>query len=114
MSRAPTGRNVTSPVIPLFSSDPLELSHPRPVGEQSGLALQEPVPPALNYPFLVSVGLDRPDHEVMINGIEELPSLTTCFDDLAEAIRAWAKGWLPSEAAAELLISHRIWLRRRG
>jgi hypothetical protein len=40
------------------------------------------------------------------------PRLTTCFDDLAEAIRAWAKGWLPTEAAAELLISHRTWLER--
>ena len=40
------------------------------------------------------------------------PRLTTCFDDLAEAIRAWAKGWLPAEAAAELLISHRAWLLR--
>ena len=28
------------------------------------------------------------------------------------AIRAWAKGWLPAEAAAELLISHRTWLLR--
>ena len=40
------------------------------------------------------------------------PRLTTCFDDLAAAIRAWAKGWLPTEAAAELLISHRTWLLR--
>ena len=40
------------------------------------------------------------------------PRLTTCFDDLAEAIRAWAKGWLPTEAAAELLISHQGWLLR--
>ena len=40
------------------------------------------------------------------------PRLTTCFEDLAEAIRAWAKGWLPAEAAAELLISHRTWLLR--
>ena len=40
------------------------------------------------------------------------PRLTTCFDDLAEAIRAWAKGWLPTEAAAELLIAHRAWLER--
>jgi hypothetical protein len=40
------------------------------------------------------------------------PRLTACFDDLAEAIRAWAKGWLPTEAAAELLISHRAWLLR--
>ncbi len=40
------------------------------------------------------------------------PRLTTGFDDLAEAIRAWAKGWLPTEAAAELLISHRAWLER--
>jgi hypothetical protein len=38
--------------------------------------------------------------------------LTTCFDDLAEAIRAWAKGWLPAEAAAELLIGQRSWLLR--
>jgi hypothetical protein len=40
------------------------------------------------------------------------PRLTTGFDDLAVAIRAWAKGWLPTEAAAELLISHRAWLLR--
>src|SRR5260370_3576629 len=40
------------------------------------------------------------------------PRLTPCFDDLAEAIGAWAKGWLPTEAAAELLISHRAWLER--
>ena len=32
---------------------------------------------------------------------------------LAEAIRAWAKGWLPTEAAAELLIGHRTWLLRQ-
>ena len=40
------------------------------------------------------------------------PRLTTGFEDLAEAIRAWAKGWLPAEAAAELLIAHRGWLER--
>ena len=40
------------------------------------------------------------------------PRLTTCFDDLADAIRAWARGWLPAEAAAELLISHQAWLLR--
>jgi hypothetical protein len=40
------------------------------------------------------------------------PRLTACFEDLAEAIRAWAKGWLPTEAAAELLIAHRTWLER--
>jgi hypothetical protein len=40
------------------------------------------------------------------------PRLTTCFDDLAAAVRAWAKGWLPAEAAAELLIAHRTWLLR--
>src|SRR2546421_11129767 len=40
------------------------------------------------------------------------PRLTTGIEDLAEAIRAWAKGWLPTEAAAELLISHRTWLER--
>jgi hypothetical protein len=38
--------------------------------------------------------------------------LTTGFEDLADAIRAWAKGWLPTEAAAELLIGHRAWLLR--
>ena len=27
-------------------------------------------------------------------------------------MRAWARGWLPTEAAAELLISHRGWLER--
>ena len=40
------------------------------------------------------------------------PRLTACFDDLADAIRAWAKGWLPTEAAAELLIGQRAWLLR--
>jgi len=39
--------------------------------------------------------------------------LTTGFEDLAETIRAWAKGWLPTEAAAELLIGHRTWLLRQ-
>jgi hypothetical protein len=27
-------------------------------------------------------------------------------------VRAWAWGWLPTEAAAELLIGHRAWLER--
>jgi hypothetical protein len=40
------------------------------------------------------------------------PRLTTGFDDLADAIRAWARGWLAAEAAAELLIGHRSWLLR--
>ena len=48
----------------------------------------------------------------MVRFAERLPRLTTCFDDLADAIRAWAKGWLPTEAAAELLIAHRTWLLR--
>jgi hypothetical protein len=48
----------------------------------------------------------------MVKRAERTPRLTTCFDDLAAAIRAWAKGWLPTEAAAELLISHRGWLLR--
>ena len=43
---------------------------------------------------------------------QRTPRFTTCFDELAEAIRAWAKGWRPSEAAAELLISQRTWLLR--
>ena len=47
-----------------------------------------------------------------MRGCRTTPGLTTCFEDLAEAIRAWAKGWLPAEAAAELLISHRGWLLR--
>ena len=37
---------------------------------------------------------------------------TTCFEDRAAAVRAWAQGWLPTEAAAELLIGHRAWLLR--
>jgi hypothetical protein len=41
-----------------------------------------------------------------------ITGLTTGFEDLAAAIRAWAKGWLPTEAAAELLIGHRAWLLR--
>jgi hypothetical protein len=37
---------------------------------------------------------------------------TTHFEDLAAALRVWAQGWLPTEAAAELLIGHRAWLLR--
>lgn len=33
-------------------------------------------------------------------------------DELRQALRAWAAGWLPSMAAIELLISHEHWLRR--
>ena len=40
------------------------------------------------------------------------PRLTTCFDDLAAALRAWAKG-LFTEAAVELLIGHGSWLYRQ-
>jgi hypothetical protein len=40
------------------------------------------------------------------------PRLTTGFEDLAAAIRAWAKGLLCLEAAVELLIGHRSWLSR--
>jgi len=40
------------------------------------------------------------------------PRLTTCFDDLAAALRAWAKGLFSTEAAVELLIGHRSWLYR--
>lgn len=40
------------------------------------------------------------------------PRLTTCFDDLAAALRAWAKGLFSTEAAVELLIGHRWWLSR--
>jgi hypothetical protein len=47
-----------------------------------------------------------------VRGCQTTPRLTTGFEDLAAAVRAWAKGWLPTEAAAELLISHRRWLER--
>jgi hypothetical protein len=40
------------------------------------------------------------------------PRLTTGFDDLAAALRAWAKGLFTAEAAVELLIGHRSWLYR--
>jgi len=37
---------------------------------------------------------------------------TTHFEDLAAALRVWAKGLLAVEAAVELLIGHRLWLYR--
>ena len=37
---------------------------------------------------------------------------TTHFEDLAAALRVWAKGLLATEAAVELLIGHRLWLYR--
>jgi hypothetical protein len=40
------------------------------------------------------------------------PRLTTGFDDLAAALRSWAKGLFSTEAAVELLIGHRSWLYR--
>jgi hypothetical protein len=40
------------------------------------------------------------------------PRLTTCFDDLTAALRAWAKGIFSTEAAVELLIGHGSWLYR--
>ena len=40
------------------------------------------------------------------------PRLTTCFDDLAAALRVWAKGLFSTEAAVELLIRHGSWLYR--
>jgi hypothetical protein len=45
-------------------------------------------------------------------GCRRNPRLTTCFDDLAAAIRAWAKGLLCLEAAVELLIGNSSWLFR--
>ncbi len=36
----------------------------------------------------------------------------TRFEDLAAAVRVWAKGLLAAEAAVELLIGHRLWLYR--
>jgi hypothetical protein len=47
-----------------------------------------------------------------VTSCQRTPRLTTCFDDLAAAVRAWATGWLPAEAAAELLIAHQGWLLR--
>ena len=44
--------------------------------------------------------------------VEGLPALLRASMTSRTAIRAWAKGWLPTEAAAELLISHRSWLER--
>ena len=59
-------------------------------------------------------GSSRPGSIEESNGraTRRTPRLTTCFDDLAAAIRAWAKGWLPAEAAAELLVAHQGWLLR--
>jgi hypothetical protein len=37
---------------------------------------------------------------------------TTHFEDLAAALRVWAKGLLAAEAAVELLVGHRAWLYR--
>jgi hypothetical protein len=45
-------------------------------------------------------------------GSRRTPRLTTCFDDLAAALRAWTKGLFTAEAAVELLIGHRSWLYR--
>ena len=39
---------------------------------------------------------------------------TTHFEDLAAALRVWAKGLLSAEAAVELLIGHWLWLCRSG
>ena len=65
------------------------------------------------YPGGVTDSLHRLDNEVPRHACRTIPGLTTCFEDLADAIRAWAKGWLPTEAAAELLIGHRAWLLRQ-
>jgi hypothetical protein len=40
------------------------------------------------------------------------PRHTTYFEDLAAALRAWAKGLLTAEAAVELLIGNASWLYR--
>jgi len=40
------------------------------------------------------------------------PRHTTCFEDLAAALRAGAKGLFRAEAAVELLIGHGSWLYR--
>ena len=48
----------------------------------------------------------------MINRVAGLPDLTTCFNNLAAALRVWAKCLLGAEATVELLIGHRWWLCR--
>jgi hypothetical protein len=40
------------------------------------------------------------------------PRHTTCFDEIAAGLRAWAKGLFSAEAAVELLIGHGSWLCR--
>ena len=47
-----------------------------------------------------------------MRGCQRTPLLTTGFDDLAAALRVWAKGLLCTEAAVELLIGHGSWLYR--
>lgn len=47
-----------------------------------------------------------------MRGCQKNPRLTACFDDLAAALRSWAKGLLSTEAAVELLIGHGTWLYR--
>ena len=53
-----------------------------------------------------------PEKDIMVETARRTPRLTTCFDDLAAALRAWAKGLFSAEAAVELLIGHRSWLYR--
>src|SRR6266571_1247038 len=65
-----------------------------------------------NRPVLVFPHMCVKPRNANVSGRPRPRRLTTCFDDLAVAIRAWAKGWLPTEAAAELLISHQGWLLR--
>jgi hypothetical protein len=48
-----------------------------------------------------------------VRGCQRTPRLTTCFDELAAALRAWAKGLFTAEAAVELLIGHGSWLYRQ-
>jgi hypothetical protein len=38
---------------------------------------------------------------------------TTTFEELVGVLRVWARGLLGLEAAVELLVRHRFWLRRR-
>ena len=47
-----------------------------------------------------------------MRGCQKNPRFTACFDDLAAALRLWAKGLFSTEAAVELLIGHGTWLYR--
>ena len=49
----------------------------------------------------------------LLGCLHQTPRLTTYFDELAAAMREWAKGLLCLEAAVGLLIGHGTWLYRQ-